>query len=151
MNPIETATSLLALVALSTMLGLLWRARSGHIRRFPRSNPAGDGVISIAGAPTFGSRATLLQFSTEVCTPCRSTHTLLNQLASELGSGLGDVNHIDIDITTRPEIANRFNLLQSPTTFILDGRGVLRARIGGAPRRAEVKAELERILVASQP
>ncbi|MDQ1526680.1 MAG: hypothetical protein QOG18_1293, partial [Microbacteriaceae bacterium] len=38
--------------------------------------------------------------------------------------------------------------LQSPTTLILDGRGVIRARIGGAPRAAEVRAELDRIITA---
>ena len=56
------------------------------------------------------------------------------------------MSHVDVDVTRRADIASRFNLLQSPTTFILDARGVVRARIGGAPRRAELAAELERIL-----
>jgi hypothetical protein len=53
-----------------------------------------------------------------------------------------------MDVTHRADIASRFNLLQSPTTLILDGRGVVRARIGGAPRAAEVRAELDRIITA---
>lgn len=147
MNAFETLTTLLGLVALSTTLGLFWRARAGRIHRFTSTGATAGSQISIPGAPTFGSQATLLQFSTEVCTPCKVTHTLLNRLASELGGGTGEINHIDIDVSSRPEIANRFNLLQSPTTFILDGNGVLRARIGGAPKHSEVKAELERILI----
>jgi len=51
-----------------------------------------------------------------------------------------------VDVTSRPEIANHFNLLQSPTTFILDGNGVLQARIGGAPKINDLRAELGRML-----
>src|SRR5690606_18023930 len=83
-----------------------------------------------------GPGATLLQFSTEVCAPCRTTHQLLGDMATELDG----VAHVDVDVSHRPDLANRYNLLQSPTTFILDGRGVVRARIGGAPRPSEVRA-----------
>ncbi|MHB1172525.1 MAG: TlpA family protein disulfide reductase [Lacisediminihabitans sp.] len=143
MNPIAVLGTLISLVAFATALGLVWRARTGRVRGITNS----DTVITVSDLfedAVAGSGATLLQFSTEVCAPCKATHVLLDGLASESG----DVNHVDVDVTRRPDIASRYNLLQSPTTFILDAKGVVRVRIGGAPRRAEVKAELERILSA---
>lgn len=142
----ETLTVLLGLVAVSTVLGVVWRARTGRIQRARISGADSDSRISIPGAPAFGSRVTLLQFSTEVCTPCKTTHALLSDLANELDDGTGAVIHVDIDVTSRPELANKFNLLQSPTTFILDGNGVLQARIGGAPKINDVRAEFDRML-----
>ncbi|MGV8911198.1 MAG: TlpA family protein disulfide reductase [Rhodoglobus sp.] len=146
MNALETLTVLLGLVALATVLGLVWRARTGRIQRTRTTAAVEENRITIPGAAPFGTRVTLLQFSTEVCTPCKITHTLLSGLASELDDGTGAVVHVDIDVTSRPEIANQFNLLQSPTTFILDGNGVLQARIGGAPKINDVRAELDRML-----
>ena len=37
-------------------------------------------------------------------------------------------------------------MLQTPTTFILDAHGTVRARIGGAVRRDTITAELARVL-----
>ena len=131
---------ILGLVAFATMLGLLWRALQGRITRRPRS----DALLLPEGI-ALGRGATLLQFSSEVCSPCRATHTLLDSIAS----GMDDVTHVDLNLTHRPDLANRYGILQTPTTFILDARGVVRARIGGAARRDSVTAELERILVAA--
>lgn len=142
----QTASVLIGLVVLSAVLGLVWRARTGRIQRSLHTGAVSENRISIPDAPSFGSRATLLQFSTQVCTPCKTTHTLLSGLAAELDDGTGAIVHVDIDVTSRPEIANRFNLLQSPTIFILDGNGELHARIGGAPKATDVRTELERIL-----
>lgn len=119
---------LAGIVALATALGLIWRATTGRVRAaHGEAHEYADGV-------------TLLQFSTEVCAPCVSTHSLLERIAAER-----NVSHVDIDVTHRPDIANRFNLLQSPTTLILDARGNIRARIGGAPRPADVRAALDLI------
>ena len=90
-----------------------------------------------------GRNATLLQFSTEVCSPCRATHTVLDAVASDRDG----ISHVDLDLTHRPDLASQFNILQTPTTLILDANGTVRARIGGAPQRATVVAELDRILV----
>lgn len=145
----ETLTVLLSLVALATVLGLVWRARTGRIKhtRTDSSTAASEeNRISIPGAAPFGSRVTLVQFSTAACAICPTVHTQLSGLASEFDDGTGVVVHVNVDVTSRPEIANQFNLLQSPTTFILDGNGVLQARIGGAPKINDVRAELDRML-----
>lgn len=148
----ETLTVLLGLVALATALGLVWRARTGRIQRSKTpaaaaaAAAADENRITIPGAAPFGTRITLLQFSTAACAICPTVHTQLSALADEFDDGTGSVVHVEVDVSARPEIANQFNLLQSPTTFILDGNGALQARIGGAPKINDLRAELDRIL-----
>ncbi|MBH0054409.1 thioredoxin family protein [Salinibacterium sp. SWN139] len=153
----ETLFVLVGLVAFATVLGLFWRDRTGRIKRTATTGSsaataAGSAAASeknrivIDGVAPFGSRVTLLQFSTAACAICPTVHTQLSALAGELDDGTGSVVHVEVDVTSRPELASRFNLLQSPTTFILGGNGVLQARIGGAPKIADVRAELHRML-----
>ncbi len=148
----EILLVLLGLVALATVLGLVWRAQTGRVKRTRQSGlkdstaAVDDSRITIDGAAPFGSRVTLLQFSTATCSICPTTRAQLSALAAELDDGTGAVVHVEVDVTSRPEIANKFKLLQSPTTFILDGDGVLHARIGGAPKINDVRAELHRML-----
>lgn len=127
-----------ALVAFATGLGFLHKALNGRVRQVVKTQSLPEGVV-------LGADATLLQFSTEVCSPCRATHTVLDGLAS----GRDGLSHVDVDITHRADLAAQFNILQTPTTFILDATGTIRARIGGAVKRDAILAELDRILVAA--
>ena len=136
-----------ALVVGSTALGLLYRAFNGRVRKV-----SGREVVRAKeiGVTALGSKATLLQFSTEVCAPCRTTNRVLTVLASEHTGPLnGAVKHVDLDLTERPDLATRFGVMQTPTTFILDGSGTVRVRIGGAPKPETVRLELNRILEAA--
>jgi thiol-disulfide isomerase/thioredoxin len=137
MNPLVVAAVLVGLVALATALGLVWKSRTGRVRTLD-----GD-VVRLPEVPIRG-KATLLQFSTEVCAPCVPTRRVLGQIAASTDG----VSHVDLDVTHRPDIAAKFNVLQTPTTLILDHSGAIRARIGGAPRQADVRAALEQILAA---
>jgi thiol-disulfide isomerase/thioredoxin len=137
MNPIAVGAILLGLVALATVLGLVWKARTGRVR-----SVSGD-IVRLPEVPIRG-KATLLQFSTEVCAPCVPTRRVLGEIAASTDG----VSHVDLDVTHRPDIAAKFNVLQTPTTLILDRSGAIRARIGGAPRQADVRAALQEILAA---
>ena len=140
MSPLVVLAALTGLVALATALGLLWKAQNGRVR-------VADGGITLSGrdvAGTLGATATLLQFSSEVCAPCVTTHRVLGDLAAQTTG----VAHLDVDVATRPDLVSRFNILQTPTTLVLDDRGIVRARIGGAARPDAVRAELARIAVA---
>lgn len=135
MNPLLVVAVLVALVALATVLGLVWRSQQGRVR-------AGNASLVTIDGLALGGRATLLQFSTEVCAPCKATARVLGGLADTTDA----VAHVDLDVTHRPELAAQYNVLQTPTTFILDAQGAIRARIGGAVRRDVIAAELERVL-----
>ena len=137
MNPVAVLAILFGLVAFATVLGFVWKHSTGRVRRID-----GD-VVHLPEVPLNG-RATLLQFPTEVCATCVPTRRVLGQIAASTEG----VNHVDFDLTHRPDVAAKFNVLQTPTTLILDRAGVIRARIGGAPRQSDVRAALDTILAA---
>jgi thiol-disulfide isomerase/thioredoxin len=140
MTPLAVVAFLAALVALATALGLVFKAHNGRVR----TSTGRQTLSRVDVAAELGTHATLLQFSSEVCAPCISTHRVLDGVAAE-STG---VAHVDVDITTRPDLVSRFNILQTPTTLVLDASGVVRARIGGAARADSVRAELARIAAA---
>jgi thiol-disulfide isomerase/thioredoxin len=135
----------IGLVAVATALGLLWRARDGSTRRGSGERIRPADVAAAASA--FGERATLLQFSTEFCTRCPATRRVLGDVAATTAG----VTHVDVDLTHRPDLASRYSVLQTPTTLVLDARGVVRARIAGAPRPTAVAETLSGVLDAAQP
>ena len=145
MNWISALSLVLALVVGATGLGLYWRSRQG---RAAVVAPAVPGALGAPDALTpadvgsrfpFGASATLLQFSTVHCARCPGTRVLLAGLARSRPG----VAHLDVDLTHRRDLANRFGILQTPTTLILDGTGQVRARIGGVPSRAGVLRQLD--------
>jgi thiol-disulfide isomerase/thioredoxin len=85
------------------------------------------------GAP-LGTRASVVQFSSAFCTPCRATRALLENVVE----GLNDVVHIDIDAEDHLELVRELNILSTPTTLILDSRGHEVGRAVGAPKREQV-------------
>ena len=93
----------------------------------------------IGGA--FGSRATLVQFSSAFCTPCRATRALLENVVE----GLRDVVHIDIDAEDNLELVRELKILSTPTTLILDSTGHEVGRAVGAPKREQVLNALDAI------
>jgi thiol-disulfide isomerase/thioredoxin len=132
--------TVLALVAVATMLGVVWQHQQGRVRH-PKPIHIDIPTVGLPSHAELGKRATLLQFSTDVCSPCKATHTVLDAIARDTA----DVSHVDLDVTHRPDLANEYGIMQTPTTLILDATGTVRARIGGAVRRDLVTAELARI------
>ncbi len=142
MNLVGALLILAALLAATIALGVYLRWQQNRPRR---ENPAEVVDPTRFGAPARGEVATLLQFSTEMCSRCPGVHRTLDAIA---GSRPGVV-HVDVDLTHRPDIAQHFRILQTPTTFILDRDGIVQSRFGGAPSRHVVELELAR--VAAEP
>ncbi len=138
MNLPTAALLLAALLAVTVGIGLFLRWQQNRPRR---QNP--DEVVDPTrlGAPSLGDRATLLQFSTEMCARCPGVHRTLDAIAGERDG----VIHLDVDLTHRPDIAHHFHVLQTPTTLILDSAGVIQTRFGGTPRRDVIELELARV------
>ena len=117
-------------LALASAYGFWYQRSRGAIRDKER---AGIITAQLIGAP-LGSRATLVQFSSAFCTPCRATRALLENVVE----GLSDVVHIDIDAEDHLELVRELNILSTPTTLILDSRGHEVGRAVGAPKREQV-------------
>ena len=85
-----------------------------------------------------GERATLLQFSSAFCAPCRATRRTLSEVA-ELVPG---VEHLEVDAEHHLELVRALGILRTPTTLVLDGAGREVTRASGAPRKEQVLAAL---------
>lgn len=126
---------LVVVLAAATGYGLLRRRRAGRLATRPLT------AVSLGaddlGAP-LGERATLLQFSSAFCRPCVATRQVL-AAAAEAVPG---VRHVEVDAESHLELVRRLDVSATPTTLLLDARGVERRRAGGVPRRHEVLAAL---------
>jgi thiol-disulfide isomerase/thioredoxin len=85
-----------------------------------------------------GERATLVQFSSAFCAPCRATHRILSDVAGMLEG----VRHVEIDVESHLELVRRLDIRRTPTVLVLDAEGDLVTRASGQPRKADVIAAI---------
>ncbi len=86
-----------------------------------------------------GERATLLQFSSAFCAPCRATRRIL----ADVSSTVPGVTHVEIDAEEHLDLVRRLGVLRTPTTLVLDADGREITRATGAPHPAQVLAALD--------
>jgi thiol-disulfide isomerase/thioredoxin len=89
-----------------------------------------------------GSRATLLQFSSAFCAPCRATRRVLTDVADMVDG----VQHIDVDAESHLDLVRALSVRSTPTTLVLDGAGRVVRRATGLPRKADVIAALRDVV-----
>ncbi len=137
--------ALIAALAVATVIGLALHRRAGRFRIFgPRPAAAGNGrtesdVLTEADlGGRLGERATLVQFSTAFCAPCRPTRQMLARVADTVEG----VTHIEIDAAARLDLARRLHVMSTPTVLVLGPGGAIVSRATGQPRQADVIATL---------
>jgi thiol-disulfide isomerase/thioredoxin len=86
-----------------------------------------------------GERATLLQFSSAFCAPCRATKRILGDVAAAVPG----VRHVEVDAESNLELVRRLGILKTPTTLVLDAHGRVTKRAAGQPRKEHILAALE--------
>ncbi|MFI6602823.1 TlpA family protein disulfide reductase [Nonomuraea sp. NPDC050536] len=102
-----------------------------------RASTRGDLTADDLGAP-LGERATLVQFSTAFCQPCRATRRIL----AEVTDMVQGVAHVEIDAESRLDLVRRLDILRTPTVLVLDRSGNVVKKASGLPRKADVIAAL---------
>ncbi len=129
--------------------GLTWRRRNGRFASPATSRAAASGAAAsgLASGPgisgtdlgqPLGPRATLVQFSSAFCAPCRATRQVLAEVA-----GLTDgVTHVEIDAESHLELVRRLDVRRTPTVFVLGPDGRIARRASGQPRKADLIAAL---------
>jgi thiol-disulfide isomerase/thioredoxin len=148
---------LAATLAAATLLGVVLRRRAGRFRARPEkvaraaAETAGTGASGALteadlGRP-LGQRATLVQFSSEFCAPCRPTRQLLAQVA-ETADG---VTHVEIDAASRLDLVRRLHINSTPTVLVLGPDGAVVSRAVGLPRSADVIAALGPLAEPANP
>ena len=151
MSPAARVALVVVVLGLAVVLGYVWRSRNG---RFTAVDPA---LLAASGADpahdetaggrlspseigaSLGARATFLQLSSEVCTPCRRTHAVLSAIAGERH----DVSHVELDVAERLDLVRRFDVMRTPTVLLLDGSGAVVGRMSGATDRRQALDALD--------
>jgi len=144
---------LAAAVALALGFGLWRAATDGRFRGTHRVRRSGDAPAStepveavaasvLAGTSydgQLGERATLLQFSSAFCAPCRAPRRVLDEVARIVPG----VAHVEVDAEHHLDLVRRLGILRTPTTLVLDPRGHEVSRAAGAPSKQAVIASLD--------
>lgn len=125
------------LAALAVTVAVAWAVmlRNG---RFADAAPDIEALTPSDIGVELGERATLVQFSSAFCSPCRATRVLLADIAGRVDG----VVAVDIDAEEHLDMVRRFHIMRTPTVLVLDTDGVVSTRASGLPRREQVLAAL---------
>ncbi|GGW64941.1 thioredoxin family protein [Streptomyces caelestis] len=123
-------------LAAASAYGVLQRRRSGRVR--VRGRDDGKRLEAAELGAELGERATLVQFSSAFCAPCRATRRVLGEVAGMVPG----VTHVEIDAEAHLDLVRRLDILKTPTVLVLDADGRVVRRATGQPRKADVIAAL---------
>lgn len=147
---------LLVAVGLAVVVGV-WRLltdgrfRGTHKVRDAPETDAHDERIDVwalleasggVGGVSRGERASLVQFSSAFCAPCRATRRILDDVSAVVPG----VVHVDIDAEHHLALVRELGILRTPTTLVLDASGREVQRAVGAPRKEDVLNALARLV-----
>jgi len=138
--------ALIAALVVATGIGLAWKRTSGRMRPASAPRPASAAAPAAAGplitgadlGLPLGQRATLVQFSTAFCAPCRATR----QILAEVAGMVDGVAHVEIDAESRLDLVRQLDIRRTPTVLVLGPDGHIAKRASGQPRKADVIAAL---------
>ncbi|MFI8849597.1 TlpA family protein disulfide reductase [Streptomyces sp. NPDC053499] len=94
-----------------------------------------EAIGAVAG---LGERATLVQFSSAFCQPCRATRRTLAEVAAMVEG----VVHVEIDAEEQLSLVRELDITGTPTVLVFDAAGRIVKRATGQPRKADVIAAL---------
>ena len=120
-----------AVLVLATVAAFALRRRDGRLKGTREQSL----TMAELGQP-LGTRATLLQFSSSFCAPCRAARQLLADVATRDAG----VAHVEIDVADRLDLVRRLDVRRTPTVFVLGPQGQITRRASGLPRREDVLA-----------
>lgn len=129
---------IVALLLLATGYGFADRKRSGRINKKVDSSHL---VSAKEIGSQLGESATVLQFSSAFCSPCRQTRSTLSSVIAHYPK----IKHVEVDAESNLALVRRLDIRQTPTTLFLNSVGKEIARAVGAPKRDQVINALERI------
>ena len=84
----ESLSLLVLILLISTAIGFFYRSKNGVIRKKRRLH-----ISEAEFAGRYGSRITILQFSTTFCSQCRSAKALI----ADVVKNQSDISYLEID------------------------------------------------------
>jgi thiol-disulfide isomerase/thioredoxin len=136
---VKTFIPLAIVLAGATGFGIWYQRTRGEFRKKKTVN--GPKLTAAIVGTELGSRATMVQFSSAFCTPCRATKVLLEDMVKTMP----DVHYAHIDAESHLELVRKLDIRSTPTTLFLNGAGVEVGRAMGTPKRAQVLAAISAI------
>jgi len=111
-----------------------------NVRNEQRQGEADEGerIGAAQLGADLGARATLVQFSSAFCQPCRATRRVLAEVAHMVDG----VAHVEVDAEAHLELVRMLDIVRTPTVLVLDADGRIVRRAAGQPRTADVIAAL---------
>jgi thiol-disulfide isomerase/thioredoxin len=104
-----------------------------------RIDPALLAKLGVEPAP-----ATLLQFSSAFCAPCRA----VRRVSGEVADLLPGVRHVEVDAESHLDVVRALGIWRTPTLLVLDAEGRVVKRATGVPAKAQLIAVLGDLLPA---
>ena len=135
----QTALLIVVVLTLASAYGVWDKKRSGAIknkvdeRHLVSANEIGSEL---------GEQATILQFSSAFCTPCRATRSTLSTVVTQYPK----IKYVEVDAESNLDLVRRLDIRQTPTTLFLNAFGKEIARAVGAPKRDQVISALENLV-----
>lgn len=137
---------LIALIA-TCAIALVLRRRNGRFAApAPRVTEGRDRLTAERIGASLGERATLVQFSSAFCAPCRATRLILADVAAMVPG----VVTVDIDAEAHLQLVRDLNIMRTPTVLVLDAAGAVTTRASGLPRRDQVLSAVDNALAAGR-
>nr|WP_255669598.1 thioredoxin family protein [Aeromicrobium wangtongii] len=115
------------------------RWKNGRFSASPQPDDRERLTAEQIGVP-LGERATMVQFSSAFCSPCRATRVLLADVAAKVPG----VVTVEIDAEDNLQLVRDLDIMRTPTVLVLDADGAVTTRASGLPRREQVLAALDR-------
>ena len=157
MDPVGVG-SIVAVLVLGTVAGLWRRRTDGRLRDAPRPaheivpdvdadvDPSASGArldpALLAELGVTPAKATLLQFSSAFCAPCRA----VRRVSSEVAALVPGVQHVEVDAESHLEAVRALGIWRTPTLLVLDADGRVAKRATGVPAKPQLIAVLGDIL-----
>jgi thiol-disulfide isomerase/thioredoxin len=132
------STILIVSLILACLFGVYRALTDGHVRTKAEKHIWTTHNCQI----DLGEKATLLQFSSSFCQPCRATKVLLADIAAHIPG----VTHVEINAEEHLPLVRELGISRTPTTLILDKAGTIRGKASGLPKRSEVTDSLALLL-----
>ena len=131
----------IAIVLLASTAFGIWYKRSRGEFRAKKSLHGPTLTAQIIGTE-LGSKATMVQFSSAFCSPCRATKVLLEHMVETMP----EIHYAHIDAESHLELVRKLDIRSTPTTLFLNSVGVEVGRAMGTPKREQVLKALEAIV-----
>ncbi|WP_238019379.1 thioredoxin family protein [Dactylosporangium sp. AC04546] len=127
----------LAVLALATVAGLVYRARYGRLRAVPGDLP--PGLLAPAR-----DTVTLLHFSSATCAPCRQ----VRRVCADVADTVDGVRHVELDADEHLDAVRELGIWRLPTLLVVDRAGRVAKRTVGVPTRDDLRATVTEVLTA---